>query len=328
MLARLCVVCLALVGCRTNLQVNMIDGAVRRPSNVAVYFTVHTDGGDPLPGLTADRFTIMEDGSNVSALEAKQTILNPEVAASHYTLLLVDMSGSVTASGDVPVIVQAAQAFAGRVQQYQKIAVYTFDGAADIHEMAGFAATADAGLAKLAEYKAADPSTNLNGAIVAALKVLHRQLGTATTPLAFGTLVVFTDGSDRAARVTRDQLHDVLDKNTLDIMVIGVGAEVDGSELRSIGKSGTILSKDRKQIASAFEKAAERIEGFSKSYYLLGYCSPARAGQHTVRIETTLDKARGYVEYKFDAKGFGPNCDPNTPPTFSVQRPKQPVSQR
>ena len=324
MTLRVLAVALVLAACGSSLKLTLIDGTARRPSNVAVYFTVDTTSGDPVPGLTAERFKIYEDDQPVSVLESKQTILNPEVAAAHFTLLLVDMSGSVSESGDVPVIVQSAQAFAERVQKYQKIAVYTFDGSPDIHEIAGFSsgANAAAGVARLASYKAGDPSTNLNGAILAALATLHRQMANAATPLVFGTLVVFTDGSDRAARVPREKLHEALDKNDLDILVIGVGTEIDGGELRYIGKSGAILTKDRAQIAQAFDKAAARIEAFSKRYYLLGYCSPARAGLHRVRIATSADGASGSLEYNFNAAGFGAPCDPNQSPSFDVHHPK------
>ena len=90
-----------------------------------------------MPGLTAESFKIYEDGQPVSALESKQTILNPEVTASHYTLLLVDMSGSVTLSGDVPVIVDSARAFTERVQKFQKVGVYVFDGSVATHLRGG-----------------------------------------------------------------------------------------------------------------------------------------------------------------------------------------------
>ena len=85
--------------------------AQQRPSNVAVYFKVRTSDGAPVGGLTADRFRIYEDGQLVSQYESKQTILNPSVAAVHYTLLLVDMSGSVTGSGNGAVLVEAVSAF-------------------------------------------------------------------------------------------------------------------------------------------------------------------------------------------------------------------------
>src|SRR5438105_1411648 len=115
--ARLSALLLCITACASaNLRLGLIDASAQRPSNVAVYFTVDTADGEPVAGLTADAFRILEDGQPVSQLESKQTILNPEVAATHYTLLLVDMSGSVTESGDVPVIVEASRAFAERVE--------------------------------------------------------------------------------------------------------------------------------------------------------------------------------------------------------------------
>ena len=306
----------ALVACGgRGLNLTMIDASVQRPSNVAVYFTVDTNDGEPVPGLNVMAFKIYEDGQPISSLESRQTILNPEVSASHFTLLLIDMSGSVTGSGDLPVIVEAAKGFSQRVEKLQKVSIYAFDGSPNIRQVGD----ADA----LASFSAKDPSTNLNGAIVEGLKVLQQQMSSSSTPLTFGTLVVFTDGTDRAGRVPRDQLYDQLDHSSVDVLTIGVGAEIDGSELRNIGKNGAIVNKDRAQIAASFEAAAARVEAMSNRYYLLGYCSPARAGKHVVRIETTANGKSGSLEYEFDARGFGPNCDPNRPPSFNVKRPKR-----
>jgi hypothetical protein len=89
-----------LSGC--GLTITRVQTAADKPSNVAVYFKVEDAKGEPVGGMTAEQFEIYEDDELVSVHESKQTILNPEVAASHYTLLLVDMSGSVTESEDVP----------------------------------------------------------------------------------------------------------------------------------------------------------------------------------------------------------------------------------
>src|SRR5262249_39135793 len=150
----------------------------RRPSNIAVYFTVDTDKGEPVAGLTADQFRIYEDGQPISTLESQQTILNPEMAAAHYTLLLIDMSGSVTQSGDLPAIVDAVGAFGERVEKYQKVAVYVFDGTKDIQAMAGFStgAALKNGIQRLSTFKPRDPSTNLNGAVVEAVRALDREM--------------------------------------------------------------------------------------------------------------------------------------------------------
>src|SRR5262245_36209724 len=104
-------------GSKQGLKLTLLNASVQKPSNIAVYFTVDTAEGEPVAGLTAEQFKIYEDGQPVSALESKQTILNPEVAAEHFTLLLVDMSGSVSESDDVPLITQSASGFATRVEK-------------------------------------------------------------------------------------------------------------------------------------------------------------------------------------------------------------------
>jgi hypothetical protein len=139
-------------------------------------------------------------------------------------------------------------------------------------------------------------------------------------PLTFGTLVVFTDGTDRAHRVPREKVHEALAQANAEILVIGVGTEIDQGELRIIGKDGAILSKDRRDIAASFDAAAARVEAFSKRFYLLGYCSPARAGAHDLQIATSAMGRSGTLQYHFDARGFGAPCDPTQKPAFSLRQ--------
>jgi uncharacterized protein YegL len=305
-----------------GLRLTPIDASVQRPSNIAVYFTVETAEGEPVPGLEAKDFEIYEDGRPVSVLESKQTILNQEVAAEHFTLLLIDMSGSVSESDDVPVIDSASQSFAAKVEKYQKVAVYAFDGERRIHTITNFGtgATLRAGISRLTRFRARDPSTNLFGAVVQAIDVLEKRIKRSRTPLAFGTLVIFTDGTDRASRVSREELLEAIDRTEVDIFAIGVGEEIDEGELSAIGRDGTIMSRDRAAITASFEEAAARVAASSRKYYLLGYCSPARQGTHDVTIATTWDGKRGELTYQFDARGFRPNCDPTKKPSFNLQR--------
>lgn len=304
------------------LKPRLVDASVQKPSNVAVYFTVDTRDGEPVPGLTADQFRILEDGKLVSKFESKQTILNPEVAAMHYLLLLVDMSASVTQSGSADALESAVGSFTDRLGQYQQTAIYGFDGRAELIPIRGFA-PGKAGAAGLSKLKPRDPSTNLNGAIVEAVKTLETQLERSPVPLRFGTLVVFTDGTDQAHRVSSRDVAAVLDRTNFDVFVIGVGAEIDEGELRAIGRSGAALSRDPGTLGATFDQVATRIEGFSKRFYLLSYCSPARAGVHELQIEpVTSDGRTGQLTYQFDARGFGPDCDPNRKPSFDMKRPK------
>lgn len=308
-------------GC-AGLKPQLVDASVQKPSNVAVYFTVDTRAGDPVPGLTAEQFHIYEDGKLVSPFESKQTILNPEVAAMHYTLLLVDMSGSVAKSGALPALEEAVNRFTTRVSQYQQTAIYGFDGRPDIVPIRGFS-SGNVSAASLGSFSTRDPSTNLYGAVVKAIDVLAKQLEKAPTPLRFGTLVVFTDGTDHAHRVSREDVARALDEVAFDVFVIGVGAEIDESELKSIGRNGAALSRDPAAVGAQFDQIAERIEGYSKRFYLLSYCSPARAGEHELTVEPfTPDGKSGTLRYRFNATGFGPNCDPNRRPSFSIHHPR------
>jgi len=322
---------LLLAGGCAGLQLTPIKTAQQRPSNVAIYFKVQKEGGDPVGGLTADQFRIYEDGQLVSQYESKQTILNPEVTAVHYTLLLVDMSGSVSQSGNgtTDELVQAASAFTDHVEKQQKVAVYAFDGSPDLTPISPFSdqpGSAKAGVQQLTTFKPKDPSTNLNGAIVKALDELDGALGKAQQPLKFGTLVVFTDGTDRAGRVKQEEMEQHIKEKPFDVFAIGLGAEMKPEQLQRIGKSGTAMAADKNAIVKAFDDVGARVEARTKSYYLLSYCSPSRAGKHEVRIEadykdaTGKNEETGSLRSDFDATGFAPGCDPNTPPQFDVTK--------
>ncbi len=304
-------------GCGGGLDLNMVEAAHQRPSNVAVYFTVDTSDGEPVPGLQATDFRIYEDGSLVSVDESQQTIINPEVAAEHYTLLLVDMSGSVTESDDVPLIQDASNQFTSQLEGHQKVAVYAFDGSEEIHRISGFSGSAS-GIGRLSGFRASDPSTNLHGAVAKGIEVLNEQLEQCQTPLCFGTIVVFTDGTDRAHRVSYGEMNDALNDVSYDVFAIGVGNEIDEGTLSGIGHSGYVLVQDSAAVATAFQAIGQTIIGQTQRFYLLSYCSPARAGLHEVTVEAVHGDLTGEVSYEFDAEGFGPRCNPDQPPPFDT----------
>ena len=210
-------------GC-AGLKLQLVDASVRRPSNVAVYFTVDTRGGEPVADLTPADFHIYEDGEPVSVLEG--------------------------------------------------------------------------------------------------VKALHHQMESAPVPLRFGTLVVFTDGTDRAHRVAPEEVTRALDSAGFETYVIGVGQEVDRGQLSRIGRSGTFASRNRSYVQRGFDEVGARIEASSKRYYLLSYCSPSRAGQHQVEIEAVAHGSSGRLSHPFNATGFGPTCDPNQRPAFDVHHPR------
>jgi hypothetical protein len=314
-------------GCMNRLQVSRINSAESKPNNVWVFFTVEK-GEEPIGGLTANDFGIYEDDQLVSEFESKQTIQNPDVAAVMYTMLLLDVSGSITESGQSDALVDAAEAFSERVGKSQKVGVYAFDGEEKLHSVVPFTeakGSLQGGLNGLRSYKAKDPSTNLHGAVVAALAELQEELAKDSRPLKFGTLVVFSDGTDRAARVSREEMLDEMRKEQYEhyeMFAIGLGAEMEQSSLAEVGRDGTELATDSAKVQQSFDRVAQRIEAHMKRFYLLSYCTPARKGSHQVRIVAkTKEDEKGALEYTFNADGFGPPpaCDPERKPTFDLK---------
>ncbi|WP_293247580.1 VWA domain-containing protein [Nannocystis sp.] len=323
----------SLAGCA--LTVTRLNSAQKKPNNVWVFFTVEK-GDEPVAGLQAEDFEIYEDDELVSVYESKQVIQNPEVAAVMYTMLLLDVSGSVTESGSTDSLVDAAELFTDRVGKTQKVGVYAFDGEKEIKSVVPFTESEGAavgGLEGLRSYKAKDPSTNLHGAVIEGLKELKKGLDKEKKPLKFGTLVVFSDGTDRAARFSRDEMKTEIAKeqySDYEMYAIGVGAEIKKAGLEDVGKDGTELATEQAEVKTAFERVAERIEKHTKRFYLLSYCTPARKGKHEVRITANSKndpKGKGSLEWEFNADGFGPppDCDPNTPPSFPLKTNGQPV---
>jgi hypothetical protein len=313
-------------GCGRSLTVTRINSSQKKPNNVWVFFTVEQKD-EPVAGLTADDFDIYEDGELVSTYESNQVIQNPEVAAVMYTLLLLDVSGSVTESGEADRLVDAAKLFTERVGEHQKVGIYAFDGEETIHSVVPFteaAGSVEGGLEGLRAYSPKDPSTNLHGAVVQGLEELRKGLDKDKRPLKFGTLVVFTDGTDRAARVSREEMKREMARQeyqNYEMYVIGVGSEIHKANLGEIGRDGTELATDQAKVQESFERVAGRIEAHMKRFYLLSYCTPARKGRHRVRIEAKKEGAKGDLEYEFDAEGFGPPppCDPERAPDFDLE---------
>jgi hypothetical protein len=117
-----------------------------------------------------------------------------------------------------------------------------------------------------------------------------------------------------------------IDKSKFDVFAIGLGPEIKDSELKEIGKDGTAHANDKAAVVKAFDDIATKVENSTKAYYLLSYCSPARAGTHKLRIDATWvdaqgkDQKTGSLTSEFDATGFTHGCDPKTPPSFDVSK--------
>jgi hypothetical protein len=306
--------------------VNRVSSAQKKPNNAWVFFSVERVAGEPVTDLTADDFSVYEDGHLVSKDDNRQLLQSPDVAAVMYTLLLVDLSGTSTA-GPPDEIVGAAKAFAERLGKGQRVGVYGFDGEAKIHPilpLSGDAAASASAFDTLRRFRTKDPSTNLHGAVVEGLQELRRALERERKPLRFGTLVVLAQGIDRANRVSRDAMRNEWDDDKYKLYeVLSVGAGQDRSFLDEVGRDAVEAAPDPSGLKDALDRVAGRIEAHAKRYYLLSFCTTARNGEREVRIQarTKNPDASGSFTYTFNADGLGPppDCDAKTPPAFDLK---------
>lgn len=315
---------LVLGGCSffKRLEVESVATSVQKPSNVAVYLKVN-DGREPVTDLTEQNFNIYENEQLISPEETKQTLLAREVAALHRVLLLVDMS----TAGKEPENKQISRAVANFVtltRKTQAVTVYAFDGREKLQLIGDFpkGESGPTELPELDNFKTTDTSRNLNGAVMEGIKELGARLMSEHKQIRVGTLVVLTTGPDRAGRVTQEQLQGAVDATNEQVIALGIGDE-KAFEIDTIGKDGTDWAPQLGGIGPLLDDASTKVENMMERYYLLSYCSPARAGMRRLKVEvvhTTLEgeERKGNFELDFDASGFGPGCDPKATPSFGA----------
>ncbi|MEA2699123.1 MAG: hypothetical protein QOI66_3394 [Myxococcales bacterium] len=306
------------IGCGGNLHVRKIDSAAQPTGNVAVYFTVNTAEDKPVPDLNASSFRVYEDGKLIPEKKGKRALLDPRVAMSQSTLVLVDMAGPIADSEDMPTLVTAVGRLCDRVGRLQEVAVSAFDGGPDLVPVLTFEANDVRGsLDGLRAFRPRSRQSNLNGAIVKGLEVVRHRRDDASVPHAFGNLVVFTDRGDLAHKVSGHEVQAAIEKSGINVYVIGIGERVKKEELEPLGHGETFLSAQTKDLTRAFSDVSKKLDAMGASHYVLSYCSPKRKGTHTLEVEVLADGDSGRLKQKFQADDFDPSdCAPRKRPVF------------
>jgi len=298
------------------LNLELLEGDTTPEGAVIVNFTAHGSGGAPATGMEAGDFEILEDGELVSEFESQQTILNPKAQFRLVSLLLLDMSGSILESGNLSALQEAAVAYVEATTSVSEVGIYRFDGREDIIPVVEVTDDIDElrtgieSLSGVCDEDACDPSTNLNGAVIDGLGLLD-DVESGSPRIFGGSVVVFTDGTDRASRASDDDAIARVRGSGHDVYSIGLGGEVDRGFLNKVGKSGTVYADDAAEVSEAFADVAQTVADEARSFYSLVYCSPSRAGRHEVMIRGAWGALRGTLKYQFDADGFDGTCDPS-----------------
>lgn len=312
-----------------GLRVEPVATSAQKPSNVAVYVSVRK--GDHSAGALFEKnFHISEDGQDLTAEQTKQTLLPRDMVAVHRALLLLDLSGPIGAGETLQRIAEAAARFVSKAHVAEPVTVYAFDGGPSLSLLGEFPQGSEdiAEIPTLSGYTQKDPSSNLHSAVIEALSQLDARLMVAQKPVRIGTLVVFARGPDLAGRVPENKMTETLYESKHLVYAIGI-KDVPGFRASRVGREGTFEADSPDSLLHAFDEAGAAVADAVNRYYLLSYCSPARAGQRRVRIQVvTTDEAgkeiSGSMRTEFDASSFtSGGCDPTERPRFVAQPTKE-----
>lgn len=306
-----------------EIDVELIEAQSELPSKIRLFFRVDINQSKPVT-LSPSDFQIYEDGSRISNLEAQAQIQREPGDFLYSSVLLLDLSGSILNNSDLPNLKEAATNFIETTMPQEgetlygtrEMAVYWFDGEQDIHPLVLFTPDRDSlvsGIESIDEDISSDVSTNLNGAVIQGLSILDSRLQDVRQDsdiATAGSMVLFTDGTDQAGYVSTSVAIDSVRNANKEhaVFSIGLGGEIDQDVLKSLGKNGFELAQDSLELNDSFLAIAERLEAESNSFYVLEYCSPKRAGEHTLELRATYEDMMGSFETQFSAEGFSGGC--------------------
>jgi len=311
-----------------ELLLSIQEQFVEAPSKISILFKVSDNLGNPVSGLTADQFTIYEQGRNddcfntISSSESFARISPNSQIFSNNTLLVLDLSNSVLQSS-LDELKAASTSFINNVMPIQeressKMAIYWFDGEDILHLLNPLTSSITeltASVAAIDETISNDPSTDLYGAVIKSTEIAEDliQENVQSQTIGAASVVLFTDGTDQASRFTEERaLAAVENANpNISFFTIGLGAEIDSAILGEIGKTASVVAANASELETTFNQISARVSEQANSFYLFEYCTPKRdgSGSNNLVIQLTDGALQGAVQTQFDATGFTGGCD-------------------
>ncbi|MEH6680173.1 MAG: VWA domain-containing protein [Sediminicola sp.] len=311
-----------------DLILSIQDQFTTLPGKISIFFRVSDSEGAPVPGLTANQFTIYEQGRNdecfntISTSESFARISPNSQIFTNNTLLVLDLSNSVLSSS-LPELKTASTSFVNNVmpatsQESFKMAIYWFDGENELHLLNDLTASKEeliASIDGITTNISSDPSTDLYGAVIKATDKATALLKESTEDNGIGaaSVVIFTDGTDQASRYTEEAaLKKVNEANSnISFYSIGLGGEIDTQSLSDIGKTYSVFAGNKTELEQTFNEISFRVSQSANSFYLFEYCTPKRdgSGESNLAIQVTSGAQQGAVQTKFNAKGFTGGCE-------------------
>ncbi len=311
-----------------ELLLSIQDQFTTLPGKVSILFKVSDNLGNPVSGLTANQFTIYEQGRNddcfntISSSESFARISPNSQVFNNNTLLVLDLSNSVLQSS-LEELKTASTSFVNNVMPSPesssfKMAIYWFDGEDELHllnELTSSTTELTDAIASIDENISNDPSTDLYGAVIKSTVIAEELLQNSTQNSSIGaaSVVLFTDGTDQASRFTEQSALNAVDNanGNISFFTIGLGAEIDSEVLDAIGKTASVVASNAAELETTFNQISARVSEQANSFYLFEYCTPKRdgSGENNLVIQLTDGSLQGAVQTKFNANGFTGGCE-------------------
>ncbi|MCM0605915.1 MAG: VWA domain-containing protein [Xanthomonadaceae bacterium] len=306
-------------GCPVTLDVQSFYSD-NQSAEVGVLFQGVDCKGQPT-SVNASDLTASEEYNGtskpLSLAETKANLYPIEKKYKNLVVLSLDTIASITNNATAfSALKSAAKSFASKVLDGNTYLLFSiFDGRQDVF-LLGFVAKkgsnifvnyADAAAAidamkcgdaidGLGNKLCADPSTNLYGSTLAGANLLNQLASYVVSnvpelggnPLFSKSLVVFTDGTDEANYVSKDQMISTLSSSTYNgtkYFSIGLSGDVNQTILKDIGRDGFFWASDYSQLTVKFDELAATLKKFSSSYKRFAYCTAKRSGMITFKLE-------------------------------------------
>lgn len=317
------------LGLGTNqLTLSIQDQFTTLPGKVSIFFRVSDTDGNPVPGLTANQFTIYEQGRNdacfnrISTSESAARISPNAQIFNNNTILVLDLSNSVLSSS-LQELKTATVSFVNNVMPTTespaiKMAIYWFDGENKLHLLNALTSSKEqliTSINGITDTISKDPSTDLYGAVIKATDIATSLLNETKNRAVIGaaSVVIFTDGTDQASRFTERAALDKVKNANLNIsfFTIGLGAEINTEVLKNIGKTASVFAGNKAELETTFNNISQLVSQRANSFYLFEYCSPKRdgSGESNLAIQVNSNGKQGAVQTKFNSRGFTGGCE-------------------
>jgi len=267
---------------------------------VAAYHVFDKNTGEPVAGLNADDFNVLEDGVVANSLEHFKVIEPIDIDSSPIsfylkTVLAIDISASLSLANlnlvkdTVKAIIMDPSSGESRLLPNHQVAIYTFD--ANVTQIASFTSDINILNAAIDNISRGGPSTNLYGAISTGVNQWTNQ--TSISPLStdnfisHGNMIVITNSDDTSGLVTEAEANTAALNKELYTFAVGSNVNLPALE-RIAGAQNVFQATGFSQLSTQFDQILSRWENYSNTYtdglYFLNYATKKRAGSPTVDI--------------------------------------------